>query len=143
MPVKKGYKQTDEHRMKRSGQNHWMWKGGVSSLNRKEYLKFKSREWKKKHKDKVQHYNFLYKTRLRNGIFTLNEWNELKKFYKFTCPACYRKEPEITLTKDHIMPLCLGGKNTIDNIQPLCLSCNSRKNKRYIKYDLLIEAKVN
>ncbi len=58
---------------------------------------------------------------------TTNEWNELKQKYDYTCPSCLKKEPLKKLTKDHIIPLIKGGENDINNIQPLCRSCNSRK----------------
>ncbi len=61
------------------------------------------------------------------GQFTLKEWNELKKKFDYTCQMCGKKEPEIKLTKDHIIALDNGGNNAIDNIQPLCQSCNSKK----------------
>ena len=38
------------------------------------------------------------------------------------------------LTVDHIVPVSLGGKNTIDNLQPLCLTCNSKKHNKIIDY---------
>lgn len=68
------------------------------------------------------------------GTHTLQEWEKLKLFYKNMCLCCKRFEPEITLSEDHIMPLSLGGTDYIDNIQPLCRTCNSRKNNKFISF---------
>lgn len=68
------------------------------------------------------------------GTHTLKEWNALKERYDYTCLCCKRQEPEIKLTEDHITPLSKGGVNSIDNIQPLCLSCNCSKNDKIIDY---------
>lgn len=61
------------------------------------------------------------------GLHTELEWQQLKEQYDYTCLGCRRKEPEIKLTRDHVVPLNKGGSDHIENIQPLCLSCNSKK----------------
>jgi hypothetical protein len=38
------------------------------------------------------------------------------------------------LSLDHIVPVHLNGKNTLENIQPLCKSCNSSKGTNIIDY---------
>ncbi len=58
------------------------------------------------------------------GSHTLEEWNNLKKKFHNKCAFCFEEKK---LTKDHIMPLSEGGSDYIENIQPLCKSCNSRK----------------
>ncbi len=69
-----------------------------------------------------------------DGNFLIEEWEALKDKYHYTCLCCKRKEPEIQLTVDHVVPISKGGKNDISNIQPLCLSCNSSKNDSTVDY---------
>ncbi|MBT9164958.1 MAG: hypothetical protein DDT23_00969 [candidate division WS2 bacterium] len=93
------------------GENSPSWKGGINSV-------------------------IARRARLRNAIgsHTIAEWELLKKQYGYTCPACKKSEPEIKLTEDHIIPLSRGGSNFIENIQPLCQKCNSRKSIKIITY---------
>lgn len=68
------------------------------------------------------------------GSHSLAEWEMLKKCFDYTCLRCGKREPEVTLTCDHVIPLAKGGSDNIDNIQPLCKPCNSAKNAYAIDY---------
>lgn len=85
-------------------------------------------------KRRAQKSNRRARERGSGGRVTAQEWKDLKEKYSYTCLCCMKCEPEIKLTQDHILPVVLGGRHSIDNIQPLCRSCNSRKNKKYIDY---------
>lgn len=71
------------------------------------------------------------------GHFTTAEWEALLTQYD-ACPMCSRRWEEIppptgrssVITRDHMVPISKGGSNRIENIQPLCYSCNSRKGDR-------------
>lgn len=112
----------------------WKHKAKLLIANRKYYQenKEKFRQW---HKERYWRNPELEIQRVINrmrrvrgrGSFTLEEWKALKAKYNFTCQICGRKEPEIKLTRDHIIPVDKDGANTISNIQPLCQPCNSRK----------------
>ena len=68
------------------------------------------------------------------GSHTASEWKNLKKLYDYTCLCCGRKESDIKLTVDHVVPISKGGRNTVDNLQPLCGSCNSSKGTKTMDY---------
>lgn len=88
-----------------------------------------SRNWKGGHNPM-----WIRKQRLaiNGGSHTLAEWEELQTQYNFTCPRCGLIK---VLTKDHIIPISKGGSDNIENIQPLCRSCNSQKHKQEIKFE--------
>ncbi len=65
---------------------------------------------------------------------TNEQWENLKRDYDFTCPCCGIKEPEIKLTRDHIISLSKGGSDRIENIQPLCKKCNGKKHTKNTRY---------
>lgn len=104
-----------------SGDKAYQWKDGIS-------------------KDKTYKLSYTRLHRIRKnkaqGSHTLQQWNDLKKKYKYTCPRCKKKEPEIKLTRDHIEALTKGGTDFIENIQPLCTPCNSKKYNKTIKYGI-------
>lgn len=69
-----------------------------------------------------------------SGHHSKQEWENLKKNYANMCLCCKKFEPEIKLSEDHILPLSLGGSDSIENIQPLCLTCNKKKGTKHIKF---------
>ena len=65
------------------------------------------------------------------GSFSAAEWILLCTLYNNKCLCCKRKE---ILEADHIVPVSKGGTSNIENIQPLCRSCNARKRAKTIDY---------
>lgn len=97
----------------------WNYKGGISTT--KEY-----RSYIQNRRDARKSTN--------GGLFSFEQWQELKKKYNYMCLCCKKQEPFIILSIDHIVPISAGGKNDISNIQPLCRSCNSIKSTKTINY---------
>jgi 5-methylcytosine-specific restriction endonuclease McrA len=87
--------------------------------------------WKKRNPDAVRAMGNKRRVLVEQAgpHYTAAEWKALKAAYDYRCLMCKRREPEIRLTVDHIVPISLGGANTIDSVQPLCRSCNSKKHR--------------
>lgn len=64
-----------------------------------------------------------------DGSFTPEEWNEKLILFGGACAHCGSKD---SIEADHVVPIKKGGSNYIDNIQPLCRSCNASKGARYV-----------
>jgi 5-methylcytosine-specific restriction endonuclease McrA len=107
------------------------WRGGISR-DKNKY----NREYKKENRNMFSFYEHKRKMLKRNvtGTHTLKQWQELKKQYNYMCLNCGKSESEIKLTEDHILPLSKGGTDNIENIQPLCRSCNSIKHTKKFDY---------
>lgn len=95
---------------------------GFYSFNPKDIL---SRDRKKVRLERI---------RKHGGFHSISEWENLKAQVNWTCLSCKNSEPIIKLTRDHIIPISRGGSDNIENIQPLCVSCNSRKSTDIITY---------
>jgi 5-methylcytosine-specific restriction endonuclease McrA len=67
-----------------------------------------------------------------SGRYTSSQWRRLCEMHANRCLAC--GSSALPLTVDHVVPLSRGGRNTIENIQPLCGPCNSRKGTQTIDY---------
>lgn len=92
----------------------------------------KLREWRAANPEKVhiQKSNRRFREKGAEGEFSAAEWDALLKKFGYKCLRCGREG--VKLTPDHVVPISRGGSNTIDNIQPLCRSCNSWKGNRVI-----------
>ena len=101
---------------------------------RKEYGKDAVRDWRRRHPEKVSQYNNNRRAQKKRskGVVAASEWKALVDKYDHLCLCC--KKDHVVLTMDHIIPLSKGGLHLIDNIQPLCKSCNSRKHTQIIDY---------
>lgn len=63
------------------------------------------------------------------GRHTPQEWIELRERYGNRCLNCGSPH---NLTRDHILPVSMGGPDFIWNIQPLCQRCNTQKYNRHL-----------
>lgn len=61
----------------------------------------------------------------RKGTHTKEEWTALVNVCGNKCLRCSAPSPEIV--KDHILAIVHGGSDSIENLQPLCRSCNAAK----------------
>ncbi|MES2463616.1 MAG: HNH endonuclease signature motif containing protein [Armatimonadota bacterium] len=53
---------------------------------------------------------------------SVEQWREVCELYQNRCLRCGLVPAR--LVPDHVIPLAKGGTNYIENIQPLCFSCN-------------------
>jgi hypothetical protein len=136
---------SDERRaLQKSWQDTWMKNHPEESAKHqrryrnenRDVLRKRASDWKKNHPNVARANKRTRYARKKGakGKYTLGQWNKMKEGYNWTCPCCMRKEPEIKLTADHIVPLSKGGTNYITNIQPLCRNCNSAKGTQIIVY---------
>lgn len=114
-------KYTKEERLKLS-LAHWWKEENFDNLEYRRYMKNKNNRMRKEISERLWWH-------------TIWEWELLKKQYNYSCPACGKREPNIILTKDHIIPISKWWCNLIENIQPLCRRCNSVKSCKTIIFN--------
>jgi 5-methylcytosine-specific restriction endonuclease McrA len=97
----------------------------------------RKKKWYENNKDKNREYSHKRRATVWNvegGHFTDAEFRELCEKYGNKCLRC--GQTGVKLTADHVIPISLGIAHTdeISNIQPLCLSCNSKKHTKTVDY---------
>jgi 5-methylcytosine-specific restriction endonuclease McrA len=99
----------------------------------REYNKKASKKYSKTIKGKAaQRAGKARRRALENNVDGSFTKEELILKFKECGDACVHCGTEEKLSVDHIVPLKLGGTNYIENIQPLCTPCNSRKGARHV-----------
>ena len=93
----------------------------------------RARQWARDNPDRVRVQKQRRRARMvgAGGSFTAQEFKELCDRYGNVCLACSLPK---ALAADHVIPIAKGGSSNIDNIQPLCKSCNTRKGAKIIDY---------
>ena len=121
----------------------------IDAKNKKYYLNniikvnLYKRTWCKNNPDKTHEYRLKKRAKRKSynikGKFTKEEWKNLVKAHNNKCAVCKKNRK---LTVDHKIPISKWAIwikdhpeityecNDIENIQPLCQSCNSQKGSK-------------
>lgn len=91
-------------------------------------------EWDQEERRRVQ--DRRRKARLRAarklGSHTAEQWKRMIVACDSRCCCC--GVVGRYLVKDHVQPIARGGSDHIENLQPLCHSCNEVKSDRTVDY---------
>jgi predicted nucleic acid-binding Zn ribbon protein len=83
------------------------------------------------------------RSKLKGSLISQDEYDAILNTYEHKCKYC---ECDVkigeNLNWDHYMPIFLGGENTVENIVPSCVDCNSIKGKKHPD-DFLKEIELN
>ena len=61
------------------------------------------------------------------GRHSKEEWYEMLVFFNHRCCKCFKSKDNVFIVKDHVVSISEGGSDGIDNLQPLCWTCNTNK----------------
>jgi len=113
----------------------------VQARRQSEEYKAWMKQWRETEAGKASEARSGHKRRMLEresvAVLTLEEWEDIKKHYKYRCVYCGEKKP---LTRDHVVPVSKGGAFTKDNVVPACKSCNSVKRDKPVLLQLLVDS---
>jgi 5-methylcytosine-specific restriction endonuclease McrA len=100
---------------------------------RRERARKSVQRWNQRYPEKRRAVMQAYRARRRlsSGTISPTEWRDVCAKYGDKCLCCGADGP---LTMDHVIPLSRGGSHSVDNIQPLCSTCNSKKYNKTLDY---------
>lgn len=82
---------------------------------------------KKRESRRFSEINRKHRIKANGGNITKAEWLEIRNKHDNKCAHCHLATK---LTMDHIKAISNGGRHEAANIQPLCVSCNSKKHTK-------------
>ena len=93
----------------------------------------RKREYNKRHPEqkRAESHNRRARIKQAGGRLTTKECREIFEKHGKRCLKC-GSDDRVAL--DHVVPLALGGMNIADNMQPLCMMCNSYKGASVADY---------
>ena len=95
------------------------------------------RLWREKNRRRLAAWHRQRRIKAGPKLYSQQDWQALLDQFGRRCLCCGIQEHQTAqkfLVGDHVVPVCLGGSFTIDNIQPLCLDCNRKKHGRVMDY---------
>jgi len=137
------YKEKNRERIREEGRKYWSTRKEEKHEYDMAYQKRNAekrreqgRKYRAEHPDKNAEYSRNRRARKfgNGGNITKDEWRGIVEKYGNKCLWCGRSGLEVKITIDHVVPLVLGGRHSKDNVQPLCISCNSRKNDKVMDF---------
>lgn len=102
-------------------QHTYIKKYRTTDVGKANFKKLLFKQQRKKHSDKIIE------------TFTMNQWFKKLDSTNGICPGCEKFIGKDKLTMDHIYPTSKAEKGrvyTINDIQPLCRGCNTRKGNK-------------
>lgn len=95
-------------------------------IENKEKIDEYCKNWRKENPEKANAYTRERNEKLKSLPHTLtkDEWDNALKEFDYKCAYCGEEK---LLEKEHFIPVSKDGGYTIDNILPVCRSCNSCK----------------
>lgn len=106
--------------------------------NNKDIIRKRNKNWEKTLPGKIKHRREVRKRQIKlkniKENFTNKQWLDKVKITKGICPKCKEKVGLKNIEMDHIIPISKvpnGHIYSINDVQPLCKKCNSKKGNRY------------
>jgi 5-methylcytosine-specific restriction endonuclease McrA len=137
--LRKIYYEKNQDRLRSEKRKHYLANG--------ETIRAKNRAWAKSNREKMNSYYRQYavdrpdvilkkriKRRVRmmtNGVFQVTK-KDLRRLLGKPCVYCGADK---NMTLDHVIPIARGGRHSVGNLMPLCLSCNtSKQDKTFMEF---------